>query len=49
MSVSDVRLGKMGVLPHDPSHEDISGVGGKSVSELTTWLGVGKSFSNFQE
>ena len=33
-----------------PSPEDISGVSGKSVSELTASLGVGiKSFSNIQE
>ena len=33
-----------------PSPEDISGVGGKFVSKLTTLLGVGiKSFSNIQE
>jgi hypothetical protein len=47
--VSDVRLGKMEVLPPDTQPEDISGVGGKSVSELTTSMGGGKSFSNIQE
>ena len=48
-NVSDVRLGKMEVLPPDTQPEDISGVGGKSVSELTTSMGGGKSFSNIQE
>ena len=47
--MSDVRLGKMAVLPPDTQPEDISGVGGKSVSELTTSMGGGKSFSNIQE
>ena len=32
----DVRLGKMAVLPPDPQPEDISGVGGKSMSEMAT-------------
>ena len=47
--MSDVRLGKIEVLPPDTQPEDISGVGGKSMSEMATSQGGGKGFSNIQE
>ena len=39
----------MAMLPPDPQPEDISGVGGKSMSEMATSQGGGKGFSNIQE